>query len=171
LIALGRILSIAPSTDPDPPPPQVMDSEIPHSTLAPSDPDYAAAERGRYLSAVACVQCHTPATAPGIPDLTKAFAGGRVYIVRVNSNDPKPASFTSTNLTPDATGLMGWSVDDIIQSVKTNTEKGSHRPLCATMPGGPGKMGDLTDGDLKDIAIYLHNLKPIANGPFTCGGT
>lgn len=156
--------------DPDPPPPPLKDAEIPHTTLSSSDPNYAAAERGRYLAAVACVQCHTPATAPGIPDLSKAFAGGRVYQVRVDSNSAKPMSFTSTNLTPDATGLAGWSVDDIVQSMKTNTEKGTHRSLCVTMPGGPGRMGDLTDGDLTDIATYIHNLAPIANGPFTCGG-
>jgi mono/diheme cytochrome c family protein len=156
--------------DPDAPPPPLTDNQIPHTTLAMSDPSYAAAERGRYLAAVGCVQCHTPATAPGIPDLSKAFAGGRQYQVRVNSNDPMPATFTSTNLTPDATGLGGWSVDDIVQSIKTNTEKGTHRSLCVTMPGGPGRMGDLTNDDLNDVATYLHNLAPIANGPFTCSG-
>lgn len=156
--------------DPDPPAPQAKDIEIPHTTLAPTDPMYAAAERGRYLAAIACVQCHTPALAPGVPDFTKAFAGGRTYNVRVNSKSPTPGAFTSTNLTPDATGLADWSIADIVQAMKTNTEKGTGRTFCATMPGGPGKMGDLADGDLTDIATYLHYLAPIKNGPFTCTG-
>src|SRR5439155_15627102 len=125
--------------DPDPPPPPVKDSEIPHTTLTMTDPNYQAAERGRYLAAVACVQCHTPALAPGIPDFTKAYAGRRTYQVRVDSRSPAPSSFTSTNLTPDETGLGGWSIDDIVESMKTNTEKATNRQLCITMPGGPGR--------------------------------
>jgi mono/diheme cytochrome c family protein len=154
--------------DPDPPPPQAQDKDIPHTTLDPSDPSYAAAERGRYLAAVACLHCHTPNITPGVPDFTKAFSGGREYKVRLNSNTPSPMSFTSTNLTPDATGLAGWSIDDFVQAMKTNKEKGTGRSLCGTMPSGPGKMGDLTDGDLTDLATYFHNLAPIKNGPFMC---
>jgi mono/diheme cytochrome c family protein len=164
----GNIVPPDELPDPDPPAPQVKDEQIPHTTLAAADPNYAAAERGRYLAAVACVQCHTPAISPGVPDFSKAFAGGRVYQVRVNSKAPAPSSFTSTNITPDATGLKDWSIDDIVQSMKSNTEKGTQRQLCATMPGGMGKMGDLADQDLRDIATYLHYLAPIANGPFTC---
>jgi mono/diheme cytochrome c family protein len=151
--------------DPDPPPPQVKDTDVPHTTLVASDPLYPAAERGRYLAAVACVQCHTPATAPGVPDLTKPFAGGRKYQSRSDLT-----AATSTNLTPDATGLAGWTVADIVQSMKTNTEKTTSRPLCQTMPGGSPRMGDLTDGDLQDIGTYFHYLAPISNGPFTCSG-
>lgn len=173
LRTVPRSTNFVPTDDPpdfNAPAPQVMDSQIPHTTLAQSDPAYASAERGRYLAAVACVQCHTPAIEPGIPDFSKAFAGGRKYQVKVNSNATVATTFTSTNLTPDATGLAGWTIADIVQSIKHNTEKGTNRDLCITMPGGPGRMGDLADQDLTDIATYLANLAPIKNGPFSCTG-
>jgi mono/diheme cytochrome c family protein len=151
--------------DPDPPAPSINDSDIPHATLAKTDPLYASSERGRYLATVACAQCHTPQTAPGIPDFSKPFAGGRPYKSR---SDLKEA--VSTNITPHATGLAGWTVDDIKASIKTNTEKGTARPLCSTMPGGMHRMGELTDADLQDIAVYVANLPPVMNGPFKCEG-
>jgi mono/diheme cytochrome c family protein len=156
---------VAPDTKPDPDPPAkpIDESKIPHTTLADSDPDHAAAERGRYLATIACVNCHTPEISPGIPDLSKAFAGGRTYRSRSDTGYS-----TSTNLTPDDTGLAGWTVADIADSIKTNTEKGTARELCSTMPGGPGRMGELVDGDLKDLATYIHSIPPLKNGPFKC---
>jgi mono/diheme cytochrome c family protein len=157
--------TVPPDTKADPgsPAAPINGSLVPHTTLPKTDPDYASTERGRYLATIACVNCHTPEISPGIPDLTKAFAGGRTYRSRSDTGYS-----TSTNITPDATGLAGWSVDDFIQSIKTNKEKGTGRPLCDTMPGGPGRMGDLTDGDLKDLANYFHTIPPIVNGPFQC---
>ncbi len=129
---------VPPDTFPNPgsPAAAVNGSKIPKTTLAKTDPDYASAERGRYLASIACVNCHTPEVSPGIPDFSQSFAGGRTYRSRSDVGYS-----TSTNLTPDATGLAGWSVDDIVQSIKTNTEKGTGRKLCDTMPGGPGRMG------------------------------
>jgi mono/diheme cytochrome c family protein len=156
---------VAPDTlaDPDPPATPIDEAKIPHTTLDKADPNYASAERGRYLATIACVNCHTPETSPGIPDLSKAFAGGRTYKSRSDTG-----TSTSTNLTPDATGLATWGVADIVQSIKTNTEMGTGRALCSTMPGGPGRMGDLVDGDLMDLANYIHTIPAIVNGPFVC---
>jgi hypothetical protein len=36
------------------------------------------------------------------------------------------------------------------------------------MPGGAHKMGELADGDLTDIATYIHSLAPIDSDPFKC---
>jgi mono/diheme cytochrome c family protein len=157
---------VPPDTFPNPgsPAAAVNGSKIPHTTLPKTDPDFAAAERGRYLASIACVNCHTPELAPGLPDFTKPFAGGRTYRSRSDVGFS-----TSTNLTPDATGLAGWTVADIVESIKTNTEKGTKRALCDTMPGGPGRMGDLADGDLTDIATYLHTIAPIASQAYQCG--
>lgn len=157
---------VPPDTYPNPgsPAAPVNGSKIPHTTLAKADPDYASAERGRYLASIACVNCHTPELAPGLPDFTKPFAGGRTYRSRSDVGFS-----TSTNLTPDATGLAGWTVADIAESIKTNTEKGTKRPLCDTMPGGPGRMGDLTDADLTDLGTYLHTIPPIASAVYKCG--
>jgi mono/diheme cytochrome c family protein len=157
---------VPPDTYPNPgsPAAPVNGSKIPHTTLAKTDPDYQAAERGRYLASIACVNCHTPELSPGLPDFTKPFAGGRTYRSRSDVGFS-----TSTNLTPDATGLAGWTVADIVESIKTNTEKGTKRALCDTMPGGPGRMGDLAEGDLTDLATYLHTIPPIASSAFQCG--
>ncbi|HEX9103982.1 MAG TPA: c-type cytochrome, partial [Polyangia bacterium] len=52
-------------------------SPLPHTTLAATDPGYAAAERGRYLANLGCVHCHTPpGSSPLGLDETKAYAGG-----------------------------------------------------------------------------------------------
>ncbi len=146
----------------EPPAASAKDSEIPHTTLAKGDPDYAAAERGRYLATGACIQCHTEELSPGVADFTKAYAGGRKH---KSNSDAKLA--TSTNITPDATGLAGWTVADIVASIKGNTDK-TGKALCSASPMGHGYMGDMTDADMTDIATYIHTLPPIKNGPFTC---
>jgi mono/diheme cytochrome c family protein len=149
--------------DPGSPAAPINGSKVPHTTLAKTDPDFASAERGRYLAILGCMSCHTEETDPGVPDVAKAFAGGRTF---KSVSDAKPS--TSTNLTPDASGLAGWSAADIVASIKTNTEKGTNRQLCSAMPGGKGHMGDMTDADLLDIGNYLHTIAPVANGPFKC---
>lgn len=149
--------------NPEPETPKLDDAQIPHTTLPAGDPDYQSAEKGRYLAIVACLTCHTPESAPGVPDLSKAFAGGK-SIRRVGDS----VTYTSTNITPDATGIAGWSALDIGQAVKTNTEKSSARKLCPPMPGGPGRMGDMEQADLLDIGRYLSTIPPIQNGPFKC---
>lgn len=130
---------------------------LPHTTLMATDPGYAAAERGRYLANLGCVSCHTPpgATSLGL-DLTKAYAGGRSF----------GGGLESSNLTPDPTGLSGWTIADIVATLKTNQEKGTGVMLYAPMAGGPNGFGGLTDGDLSDLAQFIHTLPPVTNGPF-----
>ncbi|MEY4515075.1 MAG: hypothetical protein RLZZ450_7197, partial [Pseudomonadota bacterium] len=152
-----------PHFDQNPPVPTVEDAKIPHTTLAKTDPAFAAAERGRYIAKTACLNCHTEELSYGIPDLSKPFAGGKKYtFIR-----GKPVQ-TSTNITPHATGLSTWSIDDIAAAIHTNQEKGTGRTFCNTHPGGAERLGKMTDSDLKDLATYIHTLPPIANGPFTC---
>ena len=57
---------------------------------------------------------------------------------------------------------------DIVAALKTNTEKGTGRVFCNTHPGGPDRFGKMADGDLTDIATYIHTLPPVKNGPFKC---
>jgi len=132
-------------------------SMIPHTTLAATDPGYAAAERGRYLGILGCVTCHTPNGAPPLGlDVTKAFAGGRSF----------GGGLKSANLTPDATGLAGWTIAEIVATLKTNQEKGTGVMLLPPMAGGPDGFGGLFDNDLNDLAQYIHTLPPVVNGPF-----
>jgi mono/diheme cytochrome c family protein len=152
-----------PYGDQQPPAPPVDEAKIPHTTLASGDPEYAAAQRGRYIASTACLNCHTEQSSPDVPDLTKAFAGGKQYTF-IRGAAPQ----TSVNLTPDPSGLAGWSVEDIATAIKTNVEKGSGRPLCNTHPGGAERLGKMTDADLHDLATYIHTLPPVANGPFKC---
>jgi len=158
-----------PRPDINPPAPLVDDDKVPHTTLDESDPDYAAAERGRYLAKVACLNCHTEEVqhdekiAPDVPELSKAFAGGKKYTFIRGAPE-----HTSTNLTPDPTGLADWSIDDIVDAIKTNKEKDTGRTFCNTHPGGPDRLGMMTDDDARDIATYLHTLPPVENGPFQC---
>jgi mono/diheme cytochrome c family protein len=152
-----------PYFDQNPPVPPVDDADIPHTTLPSSDPDFAAAERGRYIAKTACLNCHTEELSYGIPDLAKAFGGGKTYTFIRGA-----PVHTSVNLTPHESGLAKWSVSDIVASIKTNTERGTDRELCNTHPGGPERLGKMSDDDLLDVATYIHSLPPIDNGPFTC---
>ncbi|HZS42159.1 MAG TPA: hypothetical protein VFF06_35260 [Polyangia bacterium] len=139
--------------------------KLPQTTLAASDPNFASAQHGRYLAGElgACVHCHSPTgMLPEVPiDVTRAFAGGQIFPLG-------PITTISANLTPDATGLAGWTADDIINTVRTDTEKGHGRPLCPPMPGGPNRDGDMTPEDLTDIANYLTTIAPVPHGPFGC---
>ena len=157
-----------PRPDIHPPATLVDGTKVPHTTLASSDPDYAAAERGRYLASVACMNCHTEeAMLPNgmidhdVPNLDKAFGGGKQYTFE--HLQPK---HTSVNITPDATGLKDWSVDDIVAAMRSNTEKGTGRTFCNTHPGPAYQM--MSDADLHDVAVYIHTLPPVKNGPFQC---
>ena len=60
------------------------------------------------------------------------------------------------------------TLDDIVNALKTNTQIGTGTPLCGTHPGGFDRIDGMTDDDLRDIAVYLHTLPPVSNGPFTC---
>lgn len=152
-----------PYSDQFPPAPQIDFSKVPHTRLAPTAADYAAAERGRYLATVSCLNCHTPQLSEDVPDLTKAFAGGKKYTLIKGA-----APNTSANITPDATGIAGWTVDDIATAIKKGTEKGTGRALCGSHPATPDYYGQMADADARDIAAYIQSLPPVANGPFKC---
>jgi mono/diheme cytochrome c family protein len=137
-------------------------TSLPHTTLAATDSNFASAERGRYLGNLGCVSCHSPSGAQPLGiDLTKAWAGGK-------SIADGPIMIQSANITPDATGIGGWTVNDVVQTLKTDQEKGTGNKLCAPMAGGPNGFGGLADPDLTDIGQFLTTLPPIANGPFHC---
>ena len=137
--------------------PRLDFTSIPHTTLAATAPAFAAAERGRYLANLGCLVCHTPDGEPPLGlDVGKAYAGGRSF----------GGGVQSANLTPAATGLAGWSMADLIATLKTGKEKGTGVLLLPSMPGGPEAFGGLPDSDLGDLAAYLQTLPPVVNGPF-----
>jgi mono/diheme cytochrome c family protein len=163
------VASDYPYADTHPPAPAVDGTKVPHTTLAKTDPDYSAAERGRYLAEVACLNCHTEEIkhdeliAPDQPNLQKAFAGGKRYTFIRGAPE-----HTSVNITPDKTGLADWSIDDIVNALMNNTEKGTGRAFCNTHPGGAQRLGGMKASDVRDLATYIHTLPPVSNGPFKC---
>jgi len=149
------------------PAPAIAVSAIPDTTLPASDPSYAAAEQGRYLAGQVgfCLDCHTPwrlgATQP--LDLTHVFAGGRAFSSRdwvVPS--PAPAVVYSDDITPDPSGIAGWSAGDVAQLLLEGTTPGAST-LCRPMPSGPtGALGGLSPADARAIGLYLTTIAPIA---------
>ncbi|MEI9952494.1 MAG: cytochrome c [Pseudomonadota bacterium] len=121
-------------------------SSLPDTSLASTDPDYAAAKEGKYLlSAVAqCVKCHSPATG-GLPS-GDLFSG------------VPPANATAIfapNITPhDPTGISGWTAADVVTALKVGTNKAG-RTLCGSMPSGAKGFGGMSDADAHAIGVYL----------------
>lgn len=125
----------------------LLPSAFPATSLT-TGPQFESAQQGKYLltSAARCVSCHSVATA-GIP--APAFSGraastaGGVY----------PA-----NLTPDATGIAGWTANDVATVLLTHTAKGTTTSLCA-MPRYTG----LTPADALGIGNYLTTIPAVEN--------
>jgi hypothetical protein len=127
----------------------------PATTLAHDSADYPLAQRGRYLVSgpAQCVKCHSPATA-GLPSSPASYFSGVA-----------PTSSTaifSPNITPDATGLSGWSAADIATALKVGTNKAG-TALCGSMPSGSKGYGSLTDTDAQAIGVYLTTIAPVSN--------
>jgi mono/diheme cytochrome c family protein len=137
---------------------------IPQPQLA--YPNQAAALRGRYLAGSfgICMECHSPRDQAGLPIVTRAFEGGRAFGRDELGLPPVfPENIYSSNLTPDATGIMGYDVPAIVVALKQGLDE-EHKPLCPPMPAGPmGAFGGLSDADATDIAHYLLSLTPKAN--------
>jgi hypothetical protein len=128
-------------------------SNWPNSTLQAGDADYAAAQQGKYLvSGVAqCVKCHSPASG-GLP-AASYFSG------------VAPTSGTqifAPNITPDATGLSGWTANDIATALKAGTNKAG-ATLCGSMPSAAKGYGGFTDADAHAVGVYLTTIPAVAN--------
>jgi len=139
--------------------------DLPETTLAPSDPDYAKAQNGKYLAANigVCMECHTEHDPMGqVPlMLDKLFQGNEVFTREQLGLPPAfPEKIYSANITPGKNGIEGWTVDDVVKVLKQGIDDEGH-PLCPPMPVGPmGAFGGLTDADARDIGIYLTTLEP-----------
>ncbi len=142
-------------------------------------------ERGRYLATiVACNDCHSPKifTEQGpVPDTTRLLAGhmggGSLPALPagligpngwggITSNDftawsgPWGTSYAA-NLTPDSTGLAGWTADEFMQAMRTGKHRGTGRPILPPMPWPA--LAAMTDDDLRSIFAYLQSLPPVTN--------
>ncbi|MEI9950251.1 MAG: glycoside hydrolase family 6 protein [Pseudomonadota bacterium] len=128
---------------------------FPASTVGPSDAGYPDAQRGRYLVSgpAQCVKCHSPSTA-GLPSSPASYFSG---VAPASSG-----AIFAPNLTRDATGLSGWTADDIAIALKVGKNKAGET-LCGSMPSGVKGYGGLTDIDAHAIGTYLTTLVPVSN--------
>lgn len=142
-------------------------------------------ERGRYLVTVGgCGDCHTPklfTEAGPQPDESRLLSGhpadsmlppvppgviGPDRWGAIASNDltawagPWGMSFAA-NLTPDATGLGGWSQETFIQAIRTGKHAGGGRDILPPMPWMD--YAQMTDEDLQAVFAYLRSLPPVSN--------
>ena len=163
-------------------------SETTKSTVQPiaaSTDGNKALRRGELLAKFGgCNDCHTPKLmTPKGPQLdeSRLLSGhpanaslpavpqgvvGPTHWGAVVSNDatawagPWGTSF-ATNLTPDATGLGGWTAEQFIQTMRTGKHLGVARAILPPMPWFD--VAALPDADLKALFAYLQSLKPISN--------
>ena len=144
----------------------------------------AAIDRGRALATFGgCHDCHTPkrmTSAGPILDSTRLLSGhpaGDIppmdHGALADSAWPIAATADMTawkgpwgetfaaNLTPDATGLAGWTADQFIQTMRTGRRAGTGRALLPPMPWQ--NLTALSDDDLRALFAYLQSLKPVSN--------
>jgi mono/diheme cytochrome c family protein len=133
-----------------------------------------------------CNDCHTPKlfTAAGpVPDTTRLLSGhpaeSRLPVLPpgvVGTEPTKWGAITTAdltawsgawgtsfaaNLTPDASGLAGWTDSLFIATMRTGKHFGSGRPILPPMPWF--SLNVLTDDDLRAVFSYLRSIKPVAN--------
>lgn len=110
---------------------------------------------GAYLANIGhCMECHTPRDAKGQLVLAKLGAGGQVI--------PGPwGQSVSRNLTPHATGLKGWTDEQIARSIRTGMDRDG-KPYKPPMAFGFYK--NISDGDMAALIGYLRSLKPQSTG-------
>lgn len=146
-------------------------------------PNAASAMRGRYLSSMAglCMDCHTPELppGPGTPiDMSKPYGGGRMFprealglVVAPGTTNPYPPLITTRNLTPHATGLMGWNVEQIKKAIAEGKDREGNAVCAATHGGLTSPYAALDPQDLTDIANYIASLPAVDNNTGTnCAG-
>jgi hypothetical protein len=141
-------------------------------------PAQSAVERGKYLvSVMDCHGCHTPFK-NGAPDMTRMLmghpqtmkiaappqtpAGWGMVVAETNTawSGPWGVSFT-TNLTPDPTGIGGWTEEMFVNAIRKGKHQGTGREILPPMPWA--SYGNLTDADLKAIFAFLKSIPKIAN--------
>jgi hypothetical protein len=136
-----------------------------------ADAGTASISNGKYMAGLLCVTCHTVTTSASSPkmlDVAKAFQGGVQTSVTVPSDGGVDAgdggtvteSIQSANLTPDSTGLAGWTADQIATAITAAKDK-MNRSICGMRANAT--IG--TTNDPKDIAAYLQAIPAVVNAP------
>jgi hypothetical protein len=121
------------------------------------------AQRGDYLvnAVLSCRGCHTPLTATGAPDLTKAFSGRTCFLDTMPPADNGMGCVNSRNLTNHETGLKNLT-DAQIKKALTQGVRANGKILHSAMEYWTyGPM--LTSADQDAIIAYLRTIPGIDN--------
>jgi mono/diheme cytochrome c family protein len=157
--------------------PSLAPSSVPDHNLDASSPEFASAENGKYLAGIACASCHTEEDQAGHAIQTAVLQGNREFYTasygfpQIGSGGAVefPPVTRSANLTPDATGIAGYTADDLQTIIKTGMRRdGSGTCVMGFQVGVV--LATMDAQDAADIANYLLNLTPVANDT-TEGGT
>jgi mono/diheme cytochrome c family protein len=127
---------------------------------APAQAPSTGVARGRYLvdHVSICTDCHTPRTRWGVPDGSMYLAGSS----HGPGGDPVP------NITPHATGIGDWDIDDIMNVLTLgmlpnfDNVQGYMAEVVDGRSGGPG-FKDAPESDRVAIATYVKSVPAIDN--------
>ena len=117
----------------------------------------AGPSNGKYLATLVCVNCHTvdaTAVTPQMLDATKAFQGGKIVTTTIGGT---ATMVQTSNLTPDASGLMSWNVSQVAAAITTAKDKNA-KSIC-----GMRALANMTISDATDIGTYLLSIPAVAN--------
>ena len=132
-------------------------------TALPAAGTAAGAANGKYLATLACATCHTVTVSSANPlqiDASKAFQGGKLVNTTVNGT---AKTVQSSNLTPDTTGIMGWTATQVATAI-TTAKDNTGATIC-----GMRALANMTTSDATDIGTYLLGIPPVANAiTMTC---
>jgi mono/diheme cytochrome c family protein len=120
-----------------------------NSCLAGDSQDFAAIERGRYLTNAAdCGSCHT------VPGSERPFAGGRAI-------ETPFGVLAAPNITPNPeTGIGAWTDEQFDTAVRSGISRNGAR-LYPAMPFP--YYSRMSREDVKDIRAYLNTIQPVQN--------
>jgi mono/diheme cytochrome c family protein len=107
--------------------------------------------RGAYLVRImSCADCHMPRDETGMPIFEAGLSGGTIGF-----EIPGLGIFWPPNLTPDPSGLGGWTADEIKTALRTGTRPDG-RILAPAMPWQA--YAGLSDDDLDALVACLGSM-------------
>lgn len=110
--------------------------------------------RGETLTWTAgCMDCHTPGSFYGAPDMERRLSGSEL-----GWSGPWGVTYPR-NLTPDmGTGIGSWTEDDIVKVIRTG-QRADGTPVLPPMPWP--MYAHMSDEDAYALAAYLKSLPPV----------
>lgn len=115
--------------------------------------------RGTYLAlhVSSCPECHSDHDYSKFANPIKAetLNGGGFCLTE---KDGFPGSVCTSNISPDATGISGWTDGELIRAIREGVDKDG-RALFPMMPYGQYR--HMSDEDVKSLVVWLRAQKPV----------